>query len=86
MDLVVPSVDGGLEINFSWLPTWLGLNQPMLKVLDAGLQEAFQGRKFTPELMVEMNQKVIELLTQEFPAIKGLDKLLSALAHVRIEP
>ena len=86
MDLVVPSIDGGLEINFSWLPTWLGLNQPMLRVIDAGLQESFQGRAFTPELMAEMNQKVIELLVKEFPAIKGLDQLLSAVAHVRIEP
>ena len=86
MDLVIPTGDGNVEINFSWLPTWLGLNQPMLSQISSKMFESFVGRTIDAECIAQMNTEVIRLLCEEFSAINGLDTLLKALEHVRIEP
>lgn len=85
MELIVPNGPNSAEINFSWLPTWLGLNQPLLSTMDARLQEAFAGHAMSPEILLAMHSKLIDLLVEEFPNIKGLDKMLHAIKHVHIE-
>ncbi len=81
MKTVVATDPGILELNFMWLPTWLGLNPHMKTELEAELRKRTEGR--TMEEGIEIgHQYVLDWVEAKFPHIQGLREYLAALDKV----
>lgn len=82
MRVIQVADDGAIELSWMWLPTFIGQNYPVMKELGRAWEEKFsEGVEHTPEGLDEIHDFTIEWLCGKFP-MPGLDKYLSALAHV----
>jgi hypothetical protein len=74
--------EGYLEVNWMWLPTFIGQNNNLLRELDKALE-----KKFTPpliltdELLLSIHKYVIEWVDGKI-GIKGLSEYLKAVEEV----
>lgn len=86
MRAVIATDAGVLEVNWQWLPTWIGMNTPLLKEIEDELKDKVVGRTFEPPLYPEAvaSQLVIDFLVARHPGIEGLDDYLDGLKFVRI--
>ena len=82
MRLVVATEPGVVEVNFMWLPTWLGLNTQLKKDLEAELGPLLQGRELTEEVLEEAHDQVLDFLVQRHTQFGGLRDYLDALKFV----
>lgn len=78
----VPDEPGVLELNFMWLPTWIGMNVRLQAQLKEKLGKAFVGKEINDEGLDEMSKIVIDTLVELYPAIKGLRKYLEAIKYI----
>lgn len=85
MRLVVQVDQGILEVNYMWLPSWVGMNSILLKELGEHLQGKSVGKELTDGLLDELSREARRFLCDRFPLIKGLNEYLSALEHVSID-
>lgn len=74
---------GKLELNSMWLPTWLGLNAAAAKAVMVKLNSKVAGLPATEENLDKINEMVIEVLAEEYPAVEGLRDYLDGLKFVR---
>ena len=70
---------GVLELNYMWLPTWLGLNQRFKEKLEKDLTEKFKGR-LSSELD-DIHEEVIDYIVEAFP-LPGLRDYLDGVKFV----
>lgn len=85
MKLIVATGPGVVELNFMWLPTWLGLNNIMKAEIEQKISPLLVGKDLTEELLDEAHEAVIDFLEEKNPAIKGLREYLDGLKFVWIE-
>ena len=71
-----------VELNFMWLPTFIGQNPIVLKKLQADLEKSFIRKQMTEETLWSMHHKVISWLEKEFP-ISGIGDYLHAIEMVQ---
>jgi len=83
MLLVVATDPETVEINYTWLPTWLGLNAQLLDRLAKKVRATSVGKPLTPELLYRVHEGIIAALAQEFPSMENLDLHLRSLENVR---
>lgn len=84
MRLIVETEPGVLELNFMWLPTWIGMSHPIKKEIEEKIGEKFVGRDLNDGTLDEMDDAIIDLLQDKFPAVHFKD-YLRALKDVRQE-
>ena len=84
MRLVVATEPGVLELNWLWLPTWMGHNSELRKNMEQRLTQSIVGRPMTDDVLDSVHQLVIDYLCEAFPEIKGLRDYLDALKFVRV--
>lgn len=77
--------DNIVELNWMWLPTWIGQNSHLKKELEEELnhfiaQNSLQS--LDERALGHINAKVRAFLAKKFPAPKGLMDYLDALEHV----
>ena len=82
MRLVVLTNPGVLELNYVWLPTWLGLNLALKVELESLLSQEVVGKEVTEELLDHMHNKIVDHLTTRFSFIVGLKEHLNDLHRV----
>lgn len=84
---VVPDRDqaGVLELNYSWLPTWIGMNAPLLKEMEEKLKTDMVGQPMSPESLLRLHDRVIDFLEARFPHITGLRDYLEGLKFVELK-
>lgn len=75
MRLVIETEPGKLELNYMWLPTWVGMSHPLKKEIEDKIGKDFVGKDLTDETLDEMDEAIIELLQGKFPTIKFSDYL-----------
>lgn len=75
---------GTISVAYTWLPTWIGMDKPLLDKICGALTDRFRGEKISDEKMVQMEQAFIEELVSVFPHVQGLRELLEAARAVRI--
>ena len=85
MRLVVAPEKGVVELNYSWLPTWIGINTPLKNELEASLSEFLVGQELTTEILDEAHNRVVDFFAARFPQMKGLRDYLDSLKFVNIE-
>jgi len=83
MRLVVATEPGVVELNFMWLPTWLGLNPNVKKELEAELRPMLVGQALTDELLQQAHDHTLAYLVKRHPEMEGLRDYLDALKFVR---
>lgn len=85
MRAVVRTAPGVVELNWTWLPTWIGMNAQLKKELEERLAPKLEGRPLE-EALDDAHEMVIEFLVEKFPALKGMRDYLDALKYVEDEP
>ena len=83
MRTVVVTTPGVLEINFMWLPTWIGSNAVLKKRLEENLRDRVVGRVLSEQSLDEINDLVIDALEELNPSVEGLRDYLDGLKFVK---
>lgn len=82
MRAVVSTEPGKLELNYMWLPTFVGMNGAMKKTLEEKLVPELVGKPMTEETLDFAHDRVVELILEKFP-LDGLRDYLDALKFVQ---
>ena len=82
----VVRVDKGvLEVNYMWLPSWIGMNSVLIKELSEHMQSKAVGKEFNDDLLDELDLEARAFLCDRFSTVKGLDSYLDGLRHVNFD-
>lgn len=85
MRLVVRTEEGVLELAYTWLPTWLGINSKFKNDMFSELKDRIVGLPMTEEGLEEAHRLVLDYICGKNPGIKGLRDYLDALKYVYVE-
>ncbi len=85
MRTVVRTQEGVLELNYMWLPTWIGMNGILKKQLEVELGEKIVGLEMTDDALDLIDQTVIDYLVEQNPHIEGLKDFLDGLKFVHFK-
>ena len=83
MRLIQLTEEGRVELNYMWMPTWLGLNGPVLKRIEDNLKSEVEGTEATEQGLDAIHEKVLDSLAASFPELPGLRDYLDGLKFVR---
>lgn len=84
MRAVTAPEPGVVELNYMWLPSFIGMNGVLKRKLEKALKEEIEGRPLSEELLDEAHNLVISFLEKEFPGISGLKDYLDGLKFIEI--
>lgn len=73
-----------VELNYIWLPTWIGQNAKLLKEMEESLRPQIVGWELTEENLNKIHDMVLDYLVEKFP-IPGLFDYLDGLKFVTDE-
>lgn len=77
------TMTGRLEVNYLWLPTWLGINSTVLRKLEELLSSQIVGMQATEENLDQINDLVLDTLVEEHKEVIGLRDYLDGLKFVQ---
>lgn len=80
MRLITRTRDRELELNWMFLPTFMGMNLQLKREVEAELAR-YRGRTVTEDLLNEMHEFVLQYLLGKYP-LNGLEAYLRALENV----
>ncbi len=83
MRTVTSPEPGVIEVNWMWLPTFIGLNKTLLEQLEGEVGKHMIGKDLTEEALDEANELVVDFLVRMNPAIEGLREYLDGLKFVQ---
>ena len=72
-----------LELNYMWLPTWLGQNGAFKQELEKDLAKKIAGRPITADSLDEINTMVIDYICEKYK-VPGLFDYLDGLKFVEM--
>ena len=82
--LAVTSPEPGVvEVNYMWMPSWIGLNSNLLNEMGHAVRDAVIGRTLQEAEQLG-HQAVLDFLAERYPEIQGLREYLEALRSVRL--
>lgn len=73
---------GKLELNYMWLPSWVGMNEALIREIEELLSATIVGQDITEETLELAHQAVLEIIVNKFPAITGLFAYLDGIKFV----
>jgi hypothetical protein len=79
--LIVRAGKGRVELNYMWLPTFIGMNGVLIKEIEEKFSSQLVGKVLTSELLDGVSEQVKEYLAEKFPII-GLWDYLDGLKFV----
>lgn len=83
MRLIQLTSEGRLELNYMWLPTWLGLNGATLKELETVVGVKVKGLEATEQNLDAINVVVLDAIVSRFPELTGLHDYLDGLKFIK---
>lgn len=86
MRTVVRTKEGVLELNYMWLPTWIGMNAALKKSVEDKLTDRIVGMEMTEESLDIIDTLVIDCLLGMVPHVDGLRDYLEGLKFIQIKP
>ena len=84
MRLVVQTDPGVLELNYTWLPTWLGINNAFKQEMEKHLKSQVVGLTFDERGLEKAHRLVIDYICEKNKGISGLYEYLDALKYVDV--
>ena len=85
MRLVVQTDPGVLELNYTWLPTWIGINNAFKNEMEKKLKAEIVGLTLDERGLEKAHRLVIDYICEKNPGIKGLYEYLDAMKYVHVE-
>lgn len=82
MRFVDRTAPGKLELNYMWLPTWVGMNESLIRDIEQELSKTIIGRDLTESLLDEAHQSVLQILVGRYPQIGGLFEYLDGVKFI----
>ena len=82
MKLVVHTSPGKVELAYTWLPTWLGMNSAIHEEIGQALRKKLVGLPITEKTLDDAHDMVIDFLVERFPGIAGLRDCLDSIKYV----
>jgi len=73
---------GVLELNYMWLPTFLGMNAVLKQEMEKDLQEKLVGIPLDEKGLDRAHMIVVEYVEKKFPDIRGLGRYLDAMKYL----
>lgn len=84
MHTITRTQEGVLELNYMWLPTWIGMNAKIKRDLEKAIGEKVVGLELTQETLEMVNEMVIDYLVESHPHVSGLQDYLDGLKFVKL--
>lgn len=82
MRVVSIAEDGVLELNWMWLPTFIGQNHGLQQQLGMAWNEKWpEGFVYTEEMLDEVHRFTVDWFTEKIP-IRGFKEYLEAIRNV----
>lgn len=82
---VVHAAEGVVELNYMWLPSWIGMNSVLVKEIGEHMRSKAEGRPLTPSTLLDLHYEVLRFLDDRFsPDIRGLSAYLQGLQNVML--
>lgn len=72
---------GVIQLNFMWLPTFLGMNTIFKKEIEAKIAPKLVGKPMTDEVLDAAHEEIIGLILEKYP-LPGLSDYLDALKFI----
>jgi hypothetical protein len=81
MRLIVSTEPGVVELNYMWLPTFIGLDNNLKAQLEEKLAPSLVGKELSDDLLDEVSEKAMDLICEHYP-LEGLRDYLDAIKFV----
>ena len=85
MRIVHRTEPGVVELNWMWLPSWIGMNQQLTREINEELGKHVIGRHLTDEVLDDISDLIVGYLERRFPHLEGLRDYLDGLKFVTVE-
>lgn len=85
MRAIIRTREGVLELNWMWLPTWVGMNAQLKKAIESELADSVKGKPMTEPVLDEINEMVIDILERKSPHVTGLREYLDGLKFITLK-
>jgi hypothetical protein len=85
MFAVVRAGQGILEVNYTWLPSWIGLNSKLLADIGNSVSSSVVGLPLEEAERVG-HAAVVRYVVNAYPDLEGLEEYLNALKLVKVVP
>lgn len=87
MRLVYQTKDSrnSLELAWTWLPTWLGMNPVFKNELEKEVLDEFSGQVINDDTLEKVHEFVITRICSRYPDITGLSEYLHAVEKVDVQ-
>ncbi len=82
MRLIVQTDYGKTELNYTWLPTWIGMNTALKNELEKAVSDKIVGKVMSEEVLDEAHDLIVKWFADKFPNLVGLADYLDALKYV----
>lgn len=82
MKIVIRTEPGVIEMNWMWLPTWIGMNQQLTRELNEELGKHIVGRELTEQTLDDIGELIVSYLEKRYPHLNGLRDYLDGLKFV----
>jgi hypothetical protein len=82
MRAVVAVAPGELELNWTFLPSFIGMNASLKKELEVALKPLIEGQAWTESSLDQAHDAVLDFLEKKFPALHGLRDYLEGLKYI----
>lgn len=78
----VSATQNGVELNYMFLPTFIGFNASVKSEVESKLLNEFAGSTITEDKLDQMHEFVVDYLCNRFPLV-GLRQYLNGMSHLR---
>lgn len=85
MRTVVPVDRGVIELNWMWLPAFIGMDSVVRRDLQKQVIGLFEGKDLTDSVLHDAHCFVVGFLCSKYPAVDGLDLYLDALKFIELK-
>jgi hypothetical protein len=82
MRAIVSIVPGEIELNWTFLPSFIGLNSSLKKEIEDALRADLEGMEWTEATLDKAHGLVVDYLVKKFSAISGLREYLDSLRFI----
>jgi hypothetical protein len=76
---------GVVELNFMWLPTFVGMNTILKKEIEAQVAPKLEGKPLTDDTLDYAHELIVDIILKKFP-FPGLKDYLDAMKFVSENP
>lgn len=84
MRTVIDLGHGVIELNYMWLPTFIGMNTILKQEIEKDLSKKMEGIPLDERGLDRAHKIVIEYLVARHPEVSGLSRYLEAIKFVEL--